>query len=142
MWDYSVEYFGTRVASRTENDIFSAVDRLECFPHLDSVIEEISNDIREYRRINISKSLSVSTELKMTPYILCLFGTTAVLCTIYIIFSTTYNPFFKLSRYNQLIRLLHKEISFLALPDVTPRYTPTATSVFPLIQNRLYTKKF
>ena len=88
MWDYSVEYFGTRVASRTENDIFSAVDRLECFPHLDSVIEEISNDIREYRRINISKSLSVIYRIENdTIYIVFVWDNRRSLHNIYYFFN-------------------------------------------------------
>ena len=88
MWDYYVEYFGTRVASRTKNAIFSAVDRLECFPHLDSVIEEISNDIREYRRINISKSLSVIYRIENdTIYIVFVWDSRRSLHNIYYFFN-------------------------------------------------------
>lgn len=57
--DYSIEYFGTRIATRTEEEIFSAIDKLERLPYLGQVMPEISNDIVSYRRINVNKLLSV-----------------------------------------------------------------------------------
>lgn len=59
VWDYSVGAFGIPTATETENGIFSAIDRLEVFPLMGSIVEEISNELREYRRIKIRKTLSV-----------------------------------------------------------------------------------
>lgn len=57
--DYSIEYFGTRIATRTEEELFSAIGTLESFPFIGSVIPEISNDSVSYRRLNVNKLLSL-----------------------------------------------------------------------------------
>lgn len=57
--DYSIEYFGTRKASNTVDAIYAAVEKLELFPLIGSVIPEISNDKRKYRKISVSKQLSI-----------------------------------------------------------------------------------
>lgn len=62
--DYTIEQFGSAIASRTENEIFSTVESIETFPFIGSVIPEISDDRYTYRRLQVSRQLSVIYRLK------------------------------------------------------------------------------
>lgn len=53
--DYSIEYFGTRKAANTVNDIYAAVEKLEQFPSIGTVIPESINKNNCYHVTNIDK---------------------------------------------------------------------------------------
>lgn len=87
--DYSVEYFGTRVAAKTENAIFSAVEILGTYPLMGFIIQDISSESRIYRRKSISKYLSVIYRVEDdTIYIMFVWDSRRSLHNVFYFFNT------------------------------------------------------
>lgn len=57
--DYSYENFGYLQQLTMEEIIMSSIDKLVDFPNMCPVIPEISNNVREYRKLVVTREISV-----------------------------------------------------------------------------------
>lgn len=57
--DYSLETFGYVQQAVMEDIILSSADKLTSFPRMCPVIPEISNNLREYRKLVVTKETSL-----------------------------------------------------------------------------------
>lgn len=57
--DYSLETFGYVQQTVMEEIIMSSTEKLTSFPMMCPVISEISNDLREYRKLVVTKEISL-----------------------------------------------------------------------------------
>ena len=57
--DYTLETFGYVQQAVMEDIILSGTDKLTSFPKMCPVIPEISNNLREYRKLVVTKEISV-----------------------------------------------------------------------------------
>lgn len=57
--DYSYENFGFLQQLTMEEIIMSSIDKLVDFPNMCPVIPEISNNVREYRKLVVTREISV-----------------------------------------------------------------------------------
>lgn len=57
--DYTFDTFGLRQQSLMENTIMASIDKLGDFPTICPIIPEISNNVREYRKMVVTKEISI-----------------------------------------------------------------------------------
>lgn len=57
--DYSLETFGFLQQVTIEEIILTSIEKLAEFPTMCPIIPEISNNVREYRKLVVSKEISV-----------------------------------------------------------------------------------
>lgn len=57
--DYSYENFGYLQQLTMEEIIMSSIDKLVDFPNMCPIIPEISNNVREYRKLVVTREISV-----------------------------------------------------------------------------------